>query len=195
MKTKIINLIASPGSGKSTNAALLFGLMKSNDMSVELVSEYAKELTWNERKNCLKCQPYVFGKQLYRIESLIDRVDYIVTDSPLILGIYYAGDRYPRSFKEFIAETFKSMDNVNFLLERTKKYNPKGRNQTEAESNQIQVEIEDILCKYEIPYSRIKANEMCAMRLFGRIANDRHNEFMLNEGRSTLDFLKSFKNE
>lgn len=168
-KTQIINLIAAPGSGKSTNAAGLFYLMKSNDMSVELVTEYAKDLTWAERQKCLTCQPYIFGKQLYSIEKLLGKVDYIITDSPLILGIYYAGDRYPRSFKEFIAETFKSMNNVNFLLNRTKKYNPNGRNQTEAESNQIQSDIKTILNDYCIQYTTMDANEMCAMRLFGRI--------------------------
>jgi len=43
---KVINLFGGPGCGKSTAAAGLFHLMKSNHMSVELVNEFAKEIVW-----------------------------------------------------------------------------------------------------------------------------------------------------
>lgn len=46
MKTTVINLIGSPGTGKSTIAAELFARMKWLGFDVELVSEYAKELVW-----------------------------------------------------------------------------------------------------------------------------------------------------
>ena len=43
MKTIVINLIGSPGTGKSTLASELFSKMKWKGHDVELVSEYAKE--------------------------------------------------------------------------------------------------------------------------------------------------------
>ena len=46
MKTIVINLIGSPGTGKSTLASELFSKMKWQGYDVELVSEYAKELVW-----------------------------------------------------------------------------------------------------------------------------------------------------
>ena len=42
MKTIVINLIGSPGTGKSTLASELFSKMKWQGYDVELVSEYAK---------------------------------------------------------------------------------------------------------------------------------------------------------
>lgn len=45
-KTIVVNLIGSPGTGKSTIASELFAKMKWEGFDVELVSEYAKELVW-----------------------------------------------------------------------------------------------------------------------------------------------------
>ncbi len=52
----IINLLGGPGSGKSTTAAGLFNIMKTEGMSVEFAGEFAKDLTWSERKFCLTDQ-------------------------------------------------------------------------------------------------------------------------------------------
>ena len=54
MKTTVINLIGSPGTGKSTIAAELFARMKWLGFDVELVSEYAKELVWEQRHETFK---------------------------------------------------------------------------------------------------------------------------------------------
>lgn len=63
----IINLFGGPGSGKSTLASLIFSEMKLKNINCELVTEYAKQLTWQDRQNTLKNQLYVLGKQLERI--------------------------------------------------------------------------------------------------------------------------------
>jgi ATP:corrinoid adenosyltransferase len=51
---KVINLWAGPGAGKSTTASGLFYLMKTADMQVELVTEYAKDMTWEGRHEVLQ---------------------------------------------------------------------------------------------------------------------------------------------
>ena len=43
-KTLVVNLLGAPGSGKSTIAASIFSKLKFQNLNVELVSEYAKEL-------------------------------------------------------------------------------------------------------------------------------------------------------
>ena len=48
METKVINLFGNPGSGKSTVAAYLFSELKSRGLEVELVTETAKDLVWDE---------------------------------------------------------------------------------------------------------------------------------------------------
>ena len=51
MKLKmIINIFGGPGVGKSTVAADLFVIMKKEGYSVELVTEYAKELTYEKKR-------------------------------------------------------------------------------------------------------------------------------------------------
>ena len=74
---RVINLFGGPGAGKSTTAAGLFFFMKSDssfDKSVELVTEFAKDLTYAERFKELQGdnQLYITSKQhskLHRIED------------------------------------------------------------------------------------------------------------------------------
>src|SRR5262245_20723095 len=61
--TLTVNLFGGPGCGKSTNAALVFGKLKNDGINVELVTEFAKELTWEGRSGALRFQPYVTAKQ------------------------------------------------------------------------------------------------------------------------------------
>lgn len=153
--TKIVQLFGGPGAGKSTMAAMLFSSLKLLGHDTELVTEFAKKLTWHDRFNSLACQPYVFGKQLHEIELLLGQVEFIVTDSPILLSCIYTTDKYPASFQQFIIEHFKTLPNINYYLERVKKYNPNGRNQTEAESDEIGLKILDLLDKNGISYQRV----------------------------------------
>lgn len=155
MNTKVINLFAGPGSGKSTTAAGLFFLMKLRGYNVELIHEFAKDLTWRGRHNTLECQPYVFGKQLERTECLLGQVDYIITDSTLLLSaVYNNEDKYPE-FKFPVIDIFDSHDNLNYFIERTKLYNPVGRNQTAEEAVEIDIKIKKLLQFYCMPYKPI----------------------------------------
>ena len=87
---KIINLFGGPGTGKSTTAAHLFAIMKWQGMKVELVSEYAKELTWDGRSNVLLDQLYVLAKQNRKLERLKNHgLDFVITDSPILMGLAY----------------------------------------------------------------------------------------------------------
>lgn len=81
--TKVINLFAGPGAGKSTTAAALFVLMKTEGYKVELVTEYAKELVYAEDWETLNWQPAVTKEQDARQRRLVGKVDWIITDSPL----------------------------------------------------------------------------------------------------------------
>ncbi len=139
--TKVINLASGPGSGKSTTAAALFAKMKLRHLNVELVTEFAKQITWAHRQKELSDQAYIFAKQYHKMQILSGQVDYIVTDSPLFLSVIYCPDDYFPSFKPFVMEVFDSFDNKTFFIQRVKPYNPKGRNQTEEESNEISKQI------------------------------------------------------
>lgn len=155
--TKIINLFAGPGAGKSTTASGIFYLMKSMGINCELILEYAKDLTWEKRTQAISNQVYVFGKQVQRLERVMNQVDYIITDSPILLSLIYNNNE-PLSFSQYVVDKFKSYHNINFFIKRDKDYNPAGRNQTLEEAIEIDNVILDILDANYIPYKIINSD-------------------------------------
>ena len=126
--TLIVNLIAESGAGKSTNAAILFTMLKDAGIEVELVTEYVKDMIWEERTGIFECQPYIFGKQLYKLQRINGKVDVIITDRPILLDIIYDPEQ-DVDFKKYILKKFNQFNNLNIYLERTKPFNPNGRNE------------------------------------------------------------------
>ncbi|SRR3989344_873814 len=159
--TLVINLVGSPGTGKSTVAADLFAKLKWNNINCELVTEYVKGQVFEGRNSIFHDQIYIFAKQLHAIKRVIDKVDVIVTDSPIILSLYY-GKNLSDSFKKLVLEEHHSVNSLNILLKRTKPYHKVGRNQTEEESNSIAVELKEILERNAIDYIEMDANKETA---------------------------------
>jgi len=149
----VINLFGGPGVGKSTIASGLFSLMKKQRLNVELVTEYAKDMTWERRLNVLQDQLYVTAKQNRRLARLIDhKVDWVITDSPLPIGLLYTPEDYYSNYKPFLLEVFNSYNNVNFLIERRVKYDTTGRNQNEYEAKLIDEKLRKFLVDFNISY-------------------------------------------
>lgn len=157
MSAIVINFFGGPGSGKSTLASGLFYFLKRNMENCELVTEYAKDLTYSERYRTLKCQPYVFGKQLYKIEVLLDKVDIIITDSPLYLSLFYNQNTYPQSFNSCVIDIANQMNNINYYIDRgkDKNYNLYGRKESFEEAKRIDQEIKNFLETFNIPYKTV----------------------------------------
>jgi len=158
---KIINLYGGPGTGKSTTAAGLFHLMKLESIECELVTEYAKDLVWSERHLMFSEQDYISAKQNHRLRRLYNKVDFAITDSPLILGFFYISDSFPGKdhFCNFVREMFNSYDNINIFLERVKKYNSNGRNQTEEEAKAIDDRIKEFLVTNNLDFYSVPADK------------------------------------
>jgi hypothetical protein len=160
---KVINLFGGPGSGKSTTAAGLFFKMKMSDeiSSVELVTEFAKDLVYAERLKELRPenQMYVTTKQYSRLNRLIGNVDYVITDSPIIQGLLYTTWNYFPSFKPLVKEIFDSFENINIFLNRTKPYKTYGRAQTECEADIVSFNILIFLKNNNIPYITVDGDK------------------------------------
>lgn len=158
-KPLVINLTGAPGAGKSTGAAKIFSELKMLGINCELVGEVAKDVTWEHNTTALGCQEYIFGKQSYRLARCRNDVDVIVTDSPLPLTIIYTHDKtIKKPLTDLVMAVFNTYDNINFFINRTKPYNPKGRNQTAEESDNISSEIKELYKDLNIPYIEINGD-------------------------------------
>jgi hypothetical protein len=153
-KTKIINLYGGPGTGKSTSAAYLYYLLKSLGKNVELVREYVKDWAWEKRNISSYDQLYLFGKQSRRESMLYGRVEYIVTDSPVLQGLYYADKYCPTTIArglENVTDAFylQAMNDghqhFHVFLNRSKEYNPEGRYQTLDQALEIDKGVKRLL--------------------------------------------------
>ena len=82
----VVNLFGAPGAGKSTGAAYIFSRLKLAGINAELVTEFAKDKVWEESKAVFQNQAYIFGKQYFRISRVQDKVDVVITDSPILLS-------------------------------------------------------------------------------------------------------------
>jgi len=152
-----INFFAGPGAGKSRTAAATFSLFKANHINVELVTEFAKDLTHAEHWNALECQPYVFGEQLWRMERL-KSVDYVITDSPILLSAIYGYPKYPESWDIAVVDIFKLQENINFFINRPDTYSEKGRTQTKEEAMQLDYKIKCLLDGENIAFTEVSGS-------------------------------------
>lgn len=156
-KPIVVNLFGAPGAGKSTGAAYIFSELKQRGVNAELVTEFAKDKTWEGNTLALSCQEYVFGKQSYRLARCRDDVDVIVTDSPLPLAIVYnTNPALGKDFNNVVLGVFETYRNLNYYITRVKEYNPKGRNQTAAESDALGCDIQSMLNTYRIDYKIVE---------------------------------------
>lgn len=154
-KLKVVNLFGGPGAGKSTTASGVFSVLKLNGINCELVTEFAKDLTWEERQKTLHNQYYIFGKQYHRLWRLRDKVELVITDSPLLLSLIYASNE--PVFKKLVVEAYNQFNNLNYYIQRVKKYNPAGRSQTKEEAIQIDDQIYDKL-KSDFTLTNVNGN-------------------------------------
>lgn len=167
---KVINLWGAPGAGKSTVAAGLFYKMKVAGYKVELVTEYAKDVVWDNRSDLLRDQLYLLAKQNRRLERLRDKVDWVITDSPLLLVLAYMPEVYYSHFNSLAYDVWNTYTNINYLLERSHEYKRDGRVQTEDESKIIDEKIQDIFSNYEQCFSVINSKDAASM-IFNHIEN------------------------
>lgn len=177
---KIICLYGGPGSGKSTT---MFGLayrLKMAGFNTEINPEYIKNWVWEERKVKEGDQSYFFSKQARKERLLIQAgLDFIVTDSPLILTHYYGLKNDPMEQQsntslillnhhhQFCKKNGYKVE--HFFIGRCKPYSPAGRFQTEDQAKICDDEIKNMLSHFRIKFLEIPGNEECVNNIFERI--------------------------
>lgn len=165
MTQVLIGFIGSPSCGKSTTAAKLFSKLKDMGLNTELVTEFCKAWAIDKREITPYSQFYFFGKQSYAESRLFNKVDFIVTDSPVLLSAfyqeYYNSDcslSYP--CKEFYRKVaYDGIKVLNFYLPRKKKYVSAGRYQSEKESDEVAVRLKEWILKEGYPYMTLDCED------------------------------------
>ena len=152
---KVINVIAGPGAGKSTLASGLYHEAKRRGWNVELVTEVAKDLVWEGRTVALSNQAYVFGRQMQRLHRLDGHVDYVITDSPVLLSAIYAPDDYPAEWEKVVVELWKRYDNIVAFLGRGPWFDDRGRVHNLDASIEVDRRIAVLLAKHDITYTQV----------------------------------------
>jgi hypothetical protein len=146
----VLSLYAGPGAGKSTCAAYLFAQLKAKGYNVELVREYIKDWAWENRQLSTYDQFYILGKQIRRESFLLDKVDYIVTDSPVWVCCYYSEALSPplvRHGVEACAQGYYQQAQVeghgykHLWVKRPGNFDPRGRYHNEEEALKVDEEM------------------------------------------------------
>jgi hypothetical protein len=124
----------------------------------------------------LQDQLWVLGHQHRKILRLSDKVDYIITDSPVLLSPIYRG-RYGESLYSDIIdkmalECYNLYEtNINFMLGRQGDFEQKGRAQDLEESLEIDAAIVNQFETLDIQYIKLQSedNARAAMRYVQRL--------------------------
>ena len=160
-ETVVVHMFAGPGAGKTTCAWEIASKLKKLGYVTEYVSEYAKELVWDGKEHLLEGtvekQRAVYNEQKRRIDRLIGKVDFVVTDSPPILSKVYLKER-DAQFEQEMVDDFHQYHNFCIFVERGAYYEKEGRLQTEEQSKELDLEIKALLKDNGIYFGTYKHN-------------------------------------
>jgi len=182
--TTIISMYGGPGAGKSTSAAYMYYLLKAAGENVELVREYVKDWAWEGRKIATYDQIYFLGKQIRKETMLFGKVDWLVTDSPILMNLYYASAYCTTGLSEgvraavlaFHRQTIEDgHKHYHVVLHRTKPYVKEGRYQTQEEALVIDDGVERMLRHLKMPgVVHCNSDEASLKALFEQIMREKN---------------------
>lgn len=159
-KTTIINMYGGPSTGKSTSAAYLYYLLKSQGENTELVREYVKDWAYEARKFSAYDEIYFLGKQVRHESMLFGKVDWIVTDAPVYMTAYYASMYCSSQLAHGIAQAAQAFykqaeedghQHQHVMLKRIKPYQADGRYQDEEQALSINRGVAEMLERFRVP--------------------------------------------
>ena len=181
--TLIVNIYGGPGAGKSTTALQLVAELKKLGYHADYVSEVAKELVYakdfEHLDGTLKNQSKILSEQKRRLDIMLDNVDVVVTDSPLLLNTVYLKENAPE-YIESVFSQYENYNNYNVVVERdlSVKFEQEGRIHNLEESIKKDGEINTLLDSHNIDYQRFDRNNIAGI-LDGIIS--KINDIKINE--------------
>ena len=179
MKTIVVNLMGAAGSGKSTLATEVFAMLKRKGYNCEYVDEYAKHMVYENNLARLSNQLLVFSNQYFSLDVIRDKVNIIITDSPLLLSIFYNRENLNKNhlkvpdklLKELVLYCYSTFDNLNYFLTRNHEYKREGRYQTEDEARVQEGKLRELLQEMELDCKYMLSTDNCADQILQDIEN------------------------
>lgn len=173
MKTLVVNLLGAAGSGKSTLATEVFMMLKRKGYNCEYVDEYAKHIVYEENYKRLGNQLLVLSNQYFSLDVLRDKVDVIITDSPIVLSIFYNRENADKNhlkvpdklIQDLSLYCYSTFDNLNYFLIRNHEYKREGRYQTEAEAKAQEGRILAMIGELGLDYKKFLSTDNCAQKI------------------------------
>lgn len=157
----------------------MYYALKQLGCNAELAREYVKDWAWEKRSISHYDQFYFLGKQSRRESMLYGKVDWIVTDSPVMLSAYYAEKHSPPAVRTGVAAAVKAFyaqaaedghRHVHVFLQRSKPYLAHGRYQDEAGARAIDDGLLDTLVALQVPFETCDTDEASLRQLLTRYA-------------------------
>lgn len=153
--TVLINAYAGAGAGKTTSCMDICAGLKKAGYSAEYIQEYAKELVYdgsNLLDGTAEHQYEILKEQLKRQDRFMGKVDFIVTDSPILLNGMYNKELTPEysDMLKQLHDQYETAGAKNFNFFVTRDMNPdhfekEGRIHTFEESKKIDQDVKDML--------------------------------------------------
>lgn len=154
--TIVINGYGGPGAGKTTSCMNICAELKKQGFNAEYVQEYAKELVYDKNFELLdgskEHQFEILKEQVHRMDRLIGKTDFIVTDSPILLNTVYNKQLTPE-YERMVSELSGQYQNFSFFMKRDdSQFQTEGRIHDLQESKQKDKEIKSLLKKHKVYY-------------------------------------------
>jgi hypothetical protein len=175
-RLKLVNLLGAPCMGKSAVSWGLSWLMKVHMMSVEQISEYAKYLVLcgHDEAHLLASQQEILEQQYHKQDILKGKYEYAVTDSPLLLCAFYAGEPADSAFSREVDARFNEFENINFFLSRDLSgdahFEEEGRYHNRQSSIATEKRMLEFLDARGIPYERLSVSIETPWQILERLA-------------------------
>ena len=159
--TIVINAFAGPGASKTTSCLEIAEKLKKQGFVTEYVQEYAKELVYDNHLTMLdghyEHQFAILNEQMKRINRLYGKVDFIVTDSPILLNNTYLNEdkntKVYSAYTDCVNKLYGLYNNFNYFVERdTSAFEKEGRIHNLEQSIAIDNELKNMLHDNQIVF-------------------------------------------
>lgn len=178
MGIRRVCFFGGPGSGKSTLSMGLVADLKSRGVEAEYISEYVKSWAFLEIPIVGFDQLYIFSKQI-RQEDVVLRSSgsIVITDSPPLMSVAYAGKRYNfpswKALRDIALSFEETYPTLNLFVDRSGLgYSDAGRYENEEEALVMDKSIREFMEEAGAKYEVVKFNDLDAVKdlVLGRLS-------------------------